>query len=512
MTSHVTENCHARMNEAEPDAVEHDDGSVGMSSSTTRRASTPPPPPDAPTNDNDTDETIAAATDGGLSSDETSIATPPTTAATDDDLAVITSYYNFDRNEWMCENIAHAIRSWKQDSRVRTVIVVELALDDDAFELTREHAGCDVLIQLKVRDVMSYRETALNIAYRHMVHTREHDNARYNYVAWIDNDCYFMEDDARTWATDAIGELKAIPPTHGAMGTALHLCSTVHLTSEGARADILNDAIATDREYVRRHTIARHSIYYNRDEWCRSVVGTAWIARFARTIDAPFFPHAYAGGGAELNWWLWQQGSASLMRGARLPTGASGLFHYMNPQSGFEKVIRNYVRKSGRFATRRRGNNKTTTSPLVIMNIAQSARPMVHLFHGVPDGDTTAIMKLLHTRRINIDTHVSYGKLSDPLLPVWTESVRMTKLNDSIFKAMARCKCSTREQLNLEADMLRTVGAVCNAVRTTLQEVIETVERSKDAQLRLSRELHSDIQVAYEHTTDFAHRYERKTQ
>ena len=87
---------------------------------------------------------------------------------------IISCYFNFNKNLWMQDNTRYCAQQWRKAGA--NIIFVEIALESDSFvfHATVDEGNDDTrnlfhkLIQMKVKDIMWYKEMALNIALQHV--------------------------------------------------------------------------------------------------------------------------------------------------------------------------------------------------------------------------------------------------------------------------------------------------------------------------------------------------------
>jgi hypothetical protein len=435
-------------------------------------------------------------------------------------VAVLTAYYNFDRAQWMCPNLRFAVRNWKRDPVVH-VTVVELALDGEPFELSREHAQCDTLLQVHVRDAMEYKGLALNRALECMPPSCE-------YVAWLDSDVFFTAGTgSSSWAADAARALREggggggrSPPTW-----VHHLCSSVTLLSEARSAALLaaaegdvGEGGAEEDAPPRLVGPRRHSVYDRGAPAAesRTLVGTAWIASAALVRSARFFEAAYFGGGAALAWVLWHESARP--PGDRhvahtLQATARTLAVYLGPHSSYKAGVRQYRQRvqqlvgPGRppranrhqrgYAGRRRAAENEPTTRLH-MGLSPAARAMGHLYHGVTDHGLARRLALAHEAGFDLATDAQLGRVpGHPSVPVWSDRLR-GRLGDRLFKAMARVKCSSREEREALERLYEQAAALCTSLREVLRAELGAAARARAARDARCNEINMHLKGARE--------------
>ena len=438
-------------------------------------------------------------------------APPPRSLPT---VAVLTAYYNFDRAQWMCPNLRFAVRNWKRDPVVH-VTVVELALHGEPFELSREHAQCDALLQVHVPDAMEYKGLALNLAL-------ECAPSSCVYVAWLDNDVFFTAAATRTWAAEAARALNAAED--GGRGRtpmwAHHLCSSVTLLSEARSAAVLDtDNDAPDHEAGAHPPLVgprRHSVYDRSapSSETRTLIGTAWIASAALVRSARFFEAAYFGGGAALAWVLWHESARPPGGGDRhvvqtLQATARTLAAYLGPHSSYKARVRQYRhrlqqlvgtranrRQQRGYAGRRRAAAEDEPTSRLHIGLSPAARAMGHLYHGVTDRGLARRLALAHEAGFDLATDAQLGRVpGHPTVPVWSDRLR-GRLGDRLFKAMARVKCSSREEREALERLYEQAAALCTSLRELLRAELGAAARARAARDARCNELNMHLKGA----------------
>lgn len=159
-------------------------------------------------------------------------------------LALLTTYFNFNANPWMEQNVRYTLRKWRAAGAwVALVEFAESTASDWTFHKAHDEGAdpdrhlCDCLIQHRVRDLMWYKDVGLRIALARVPRECE-------LVGLMDNDVVPMppvdREDATEpgWWTDAISHAFRAQP----LLQLLQPFSEVVLTTENVRNGLLGNA------------------------------------------------------------------------------------------------------------------------------------------------------------------------------------------------------------------------------------------------------------------------------
>ena len=173
-------------------------------------------------------------------------------------LALLTTFYDFNQSPWSVANTRYCLRHWREAGAY--VILVEVALEgatpyafaptDGATTMADTSASdalvADVVVGCRVRDVMWYKEAALNLALAHVPPTCA-------LVGWFDNDVVVAppprtrEPDAAplaSWWVDTLQQTFAQNP----LVTFVQPFGTLALTTERVRDALLGVRTASEAE------------------------------------------------------------------------------------------------------------------------------------------------------------------------------------------------------------------------------------------------------------------------
>lgn len=462
-------------------------------------------------------------------------------------LAVLTTYFDFNQSPWMASNTAYCVRQWREAGAY--VILVELALDDAAAPYAFAPADgptttsskatatgttppslvADVVVGCRVRDVMWYKEAALNLALAHVPSTC-------TLVGWFDNDVAFVPPTPSApaaWWVDALEQTFAQHPTVSFLQPYGELALTTErvrnavlgVRAEGtvdaadaegtggtgdtesdatdaappasASPDVdptavspttvsspttiavspttdLASAVATCRTLarVRKSVMASGGQRHATTGSVRGVTGTAWVARRSLITKLRFFEHAVVGGGddLQLNLWLGATDRRSL------PAVQNPQQHWYfgegrDPQqAGLRRALQRYRKR---------------LRALVVPPPAKCAYlpcTLVHLYHGELATKQTAVERyghLLH-RGFRASVHLRPHP-QHPELLAWADDFRDASLQKDLVQSLERSQ-SVREQTLLKlAKLQRCLREAHQNVRGVLQLQAGTGAREQGA-------------------------------
>ena len=421
-------------------------------------------------------------------------------------LTLLTTYFNPTVNPWAEPNARYCTSHWRKAGAY--VVLVELIVDDDpaAFHPTADavhyvsststalpltpvdpppaHPCVDVLVQLRVHDVMWYKEMALNVAKRYVP-------TECPLVGWIDNDVVFVP--PATDATDTVTNAATRSPDWWVRAIAdtfqrnpqvalVQPFQQVALTTENVRDGVVGrscrDVVeeATDTQTVddtqdnaqddaqdnhtpptldyddavdRCEQMLRLRPCIMRDR-TNGVTGGAWVARKC-TLDAvPFFAQTYIGGGDDLTLNL-------LQNGADVRT-----FPVLNDMQRW--YLQTYAKPLQRYRKRLQMRAQLP------MRCAYLPCTLLHLYHGELATKKTHLERhhlLLH-RRFHPSHHVRPHHEHTGLYE-WTDAFRETGINAELRTSLERSH-SAREKVLLKlAKMHKCMDEVRQHVHGAVQ-------------------------------------------
>ena len=454
-------------------------------------------------------------------------------------LALLTTFYDFNQSPWSVANTRYCLRHWREAGAY--VILVEVALEGatpytfaptDGVTKTVDTAApdalvADVVVGCRVRDVMWYKEAALNLALTHVPPTCA-------LVGWFDNDVVMApppqtrEPDAAppaSWWVDTLQQTFAQNP----LVTFVQPFGTLALTTERVRDALLGvhtaseaegetetkvaptsepeteatpapeitdtplpNAPPTDEEAkddapptdltsavakcqtlarVRKSVMANGGQRHATTGSVRGVTGTAWVARRSLITKLRFFEHAVVGGGddLQLNLWLGATDRRSL------PAVVNPQQHWYfgegrDPQqAGLRRALQRYRKRL-----------RTLVPPPA--KCAYLPCTMVHLYHGELATKQTAVERyghLLH-RGFRATVHLRPHPQHPDLL-AWADDFRDANLQKDLVQSLERSQ-SVREQTLLKlAKLQRCLREAHHNVCGVLQLQAGTGAREKGA-------------------------------
>ena len=460
-------------------------------------------------------------------------------------LALLTTFYDFNQSPWSVANTRYCLRHWREAGAY--VILVEVALEgatpyafaptDGATTMADTTASdalvADVVVGCRVRDVMWYKEAALNLALAHVPSTCA-------LVGWFDNDVVVAppprtrEPDAAppaSWWVDTLQKTFAQNP----LVTFVQPFGTLALTTERVRDALLGVRTASEAEggtdteeaaptldteteappapatpdapppdapptddapppdapppdapptdlatavarcqtlaRVRKSVMASGGQRHATTGSVRGVTGTAWVARRSLITKLRFFEHAVVGGGDDLQLNLWL--------GA---TDRRSLPAIQNPQQHWYFGEGRDPQQAGlrRALQRYRKRLRALVPPPA--KCAYLPCTLVHLYHGELATKQTAVERyghLLH-RGFRASVHLRPHP-QHPELLAWADDFRDASLQKDLVQSLERSQ-SVREQTLLKlAKLQRCLREAHQNVRGVLQLQAGTGAREQGA-------------------------------
>ena len=398
---------------------------------------------------------------------------------------ILSCYFNFNNNPWMQDNTRYCTQQWRKAGA--RVIFVEIALESEPFVFypAVDEGDDDTrnifhkLIQLHVRDIMWYKEMALNIALQQVESTASTD-----IVAWFDNDVFFVPPPTDTtlgddwWVQSIEHTFKQTPAI-----SLVQPFSTLVLTTETVRNNLLGlspihdtkqTTPETTTEKTDTHEPTNKSMTYEdaidkctrmarirKSIMCDSqqgVTGCMWVARAKHIKACGFFGHSYMSGGDDFLLNVLQ----GAMSSRALPIVSNDMQRYYFQERGpFARHIMRY-RKKWQMQTG------------IPARCAYLPCTIMHLHHGELEKKNTHVARytFFHQRHFNATRHVCAHRHHRGAVQ-WTDGFRQSGVNQFMLTSFERSQTvrdkvllrMARTQKCLE-DMKKQMGVVIGAQST----------------------------------------------
>ena len=363
---------------------------------------------------------------------------------------ILSCYFNFNNNPWIQDNARYCAQQWRKAGA--HIIFVELALEDATFVF---HPSIDegedntrnlfhILIQLKVKDIMWYKEMALNVALQHIPTPTFSD-----LIAWFDNDIFFVPPstentlDANWWIQSIEQTFKQNPSI-----SLLQPFSEIVLTTETVRNGILGQQL-TPNTQLPNSTTANETpsdnvpsttslTYEEAIEKCKRMArirksimcdpqygatGCAWVTYAKHIKTCGFFGHTYMSGGDDFFLNVLQ----GAMSSRALPVVSNDIQRF-------------YFQERGPFARHLlRYRKKWQMQTGIPVRCAYLPCTIIHLHHGELEKKHTHIQRytLFQQRQFNTTRHVCAHPQYRGMVQ-WSDGFRQTGINQMLLASFER--------------------------------------------------------------------------
>ena len=438
-------------------------------------------------------------------------------------LAIITSYFDFNKNPWMYENTRYCVNRWREAGAF--VILVEFALHNETYAYAiqeghvtiSEHPSLisDVVVGIHVDDIMWYKEVAVNVGLRYVP-------KKCNLIGWFDNDIVFAEspsqrhDAQNSW----IWQLQETFKMNPSLSLVQPFCDLAR-TTESIRTELFEQKVASDesilmsqedkpcddlnknmskketialslanavekcKEYAR---ISKSVIAMNRrgkDGSMLGVTGCAWVAR-ARTLKTmKLFSHTMVGGGDDLHLNLWLG-----------TTTSNGLRGINTNQQRWYFGERQDAKNAGLRHILARYRKKMQSVMSLPAKLGCLPFTLVHIFHGELENKSIAQQRYeyLIQREFRASSHIQLHPTVQDCY-AWSDSFRESSLQADMKISLERSQ-SVREKVLLRvAKMQRFLYETQQNVEDLLKMEATTIMQGEDVHQNLSTVLRNCLKT-----------------